>query len=401
MKQILLIVCVFTVLTSCSDNENAAPDLNVNPSIIELDNVESTRKIYVSSNTSWEVSSSDPNWCAISILRKFGNDTVEITVEGNSTYNERIAYISVSNPEKTVIKTVKVIQKSLGRSMLRKDDSMALVKFYDSTGGDGWAKNAGWKISNLENWHGVVIRDDRVTGIKLENNNLSGKLISGLGNLSMLDTFSIVSEKGVTGSIPASIAGLSNLLYLNISGTSIAGDIPPQLGSLSALEELILSENLNFTGRIPKKLGDLSSLKKLVINNLPDEGGESVIPPELRNLHNLEYLALDSCNLSNIAVEIFGLTNLEYLSLNNNKIQTLSQNITALTKLKHLILSNNNFMRTIPAELADLELITLHLDNNYFNGIIPDAILNKIDGNSFKVCPQKFGFSSFDNHPCD
>jgi hypothetical protein len=399
MKRTLLIICIFVLAASCSDNEKAASDLSVIPSIIEFENVESTRKIYIGSNTAW-VAKSNKDWCTIFTFEKFGNDTIEIKVSENTGYTERIAYISFNNPENTIVKTTKVIQQSLGKQMFRSDDSLMLVKFYDSTGGDGWTNKNGWKTANLDDWYGVVIKNDRVTALKFENNNLSGKLISTLGDLNMLDTIVIVSEKNVTGTVPASIAGLSNLLYLNISGTSLAGNIPPQLGNIPTLEELILSENLNFTGTIPNELGNLTNLKTLVINNLSESGS---IPLELGKLRNLTRLALDSCKLkNNLPDTIFTLTNLEYLSLNNNTIQgnNLSP-ISALTKLKHLILSRNNFVGAIPEEFAVMELETLHLDNNYFNGTIPDGILNRIDGDSFRVCPQKFEMPPFSNYECE
>jgi hypothetical protein len=96
---------------ACSEGEEAAPDLTVIPSILEFDNTESVQKVYIGSNTSWATSSSREEWCTASIKRKFGNDTVEIKVLENTGYDERTAYVSVNNPEKTVIRTVKIIQR--------------------------------------------------------------------------------------------------------------------------------------------------------------------------------------------------------------------------------------------------------------------------------------------------
>ncbi|MDR1594144.1 MAG: BACON domain-containing protein [Prevotellaceae bacterium] len=109
MKRILLIVCIFTLLLSCNDDEKAAPDLTVNPAFIEFENAGATEKVYINSNTSW-ASSSDQEWCRASVTRKFGNDTVEIIVEENIGIEERIAYVRFYNPEETIIVTVKVIQ---------------------------------------------------------------------------------------------------------------------------------------------------------------------------------------------------------------------------------------------------------------------------------------------------
>jgi hypothetical protein len=118
MKRILLIICIFSLSSSCNDDDKAAPDLTLIPSIIEFDNIESTKKIYVGSNTAW-TSLSNQDWCTASIRQKFGNDTVDVKVLENPG-NERVAYISFNNPDKTIIKTVKVIQKARDENLLGK-----------------------------------------------------------------------------------------------------------------------------------------------------------------------------------------------------------------------------------------------------------------------------------------
>jgi hypothetical protein len=106
------------LILSCGDEEKAALDLNVNPSVLEFDNTKSTKKIYITSNTQW-ASSCEQEWCTASIIQKSGNDTVDIQVSENSG-DERIAYILFSNPEKTIIKTVKVIQKAKDENVMGK-----------------------------------------------------------------------------------------------------------------------------------------------------------------------------------------------------------------------------------------------------------------------------------------
>jgi len=373
MKRILLIICVFAAIVACKEDEKAALDLSVTPSIIEFTEVESVQKVYITSNSPW-TAASDKDWCSVSILQKFGNDTAEVKVLTNTTYYERIAYISFVNPDKTIIKTVKIIQKSLGKEMFREDDSLVLIKFYEAMAGNNWTNKAGWKTDNLEKWQGITITNDRVTGIKMENNNLSGELFAGLSELAALDTISIVSEPKVTGSIPVIITELPDLAYLNISGTSIAGNIPPELGSFKALKELILSGNPNFTGSIPKELGNLSTLKSLTLTNINLEGS---IPEELSKL-----------------------TDLVYLSLSNNELTgKIPSSIASLSHLKHLILSENSLSGTIPPEIANLALETLRLERNYLNGDIPETILNKLDGDTYNICPQKMS-GSFEPDIC-
>jgi hypothetical protein len=53
---------------------------------------------------------------------------------------------------------------------------VALETLYDSTNGDSWTSNTGWKTdSDLNNWFGVTATSSTVvTAVILTNNNLVG-----------------------------------------------------------------------------------------------------------------------------------------------------------------------------------------------------------------------------------
>ena len=51
-------------------------------------------------------------------------------------------------------------------SIVRERDSLALVAFYHSTGGDSWENNEGWLSAPLADWYGVTVRGGRVTGLR-------------------------------------------------------------------------------------------------------------------------------------------------------------------------------------------------------------------------------------------
>jgi Leucine-rich repeat (LRR) protein len=394
MKRVLLIFYLAALFAACSDEEKASPYLILTPETLEFEDLESIQKIYIGSNTNWATASS-ADWCSVSIIRKFGSDTAEIKVLRNISYDERIAYVEFANPEKTIVKTVKVIQKPINNNILRSEDSAVLVKFYDAMNGDQWTNKSGWKDAALENWHGITVKNGRITGITMENNNLSGELIPELKDLIMLDTLSLVAESGINGNLPE-IALLSNLVYLNISGTSISDSISPQTGNPAKLETLILYGNPNFRGKIPPELGNLSNLKTLRLSNLSHN---DAIPSALARLGNLRHLALDSCKLNGVIHDdIFGMINLEYLSLSNNRLSgTIPPKLAELRNLKHLILSRNDFTGEIPSALEELTLLSLYLDGNYLDGTIPLQLLNI---ETFAVCPQKGG-PGFDNYACN
>ena len=67
----------------------------------------------------------------------------------------------------------------------------------------------------------------------------------------------------------------------------MSGEIPPELGSLTNLTWLVLSNN-QLSGEIPAELGNLPNLGGLFLNNNRLSGE---IPPELGSLTRLRYLS--------------------------------------------------------------------------------------------------------------
>ncbi len=69
-------------------------------------------------------------------------------------------------------------------------DSLALVDFYNSTNGDEWNDNSNWLNGPVDTWIGVVLDQpnsgDRVIGIALPENNLSGSIPNSILMLDML-----------------------------------------------------------------------------------------------------------------------------------------------------------------------------------------------------------------------
>ena len=99
----------------------------------------------------------------------------------------------------------------------------ALLALYDSTNGPQWTVQTGWLQTTTPcSWHGVSCY---------------------LGYVNAL----ILSENGLTGSLPQEMADLTNLESLNLGYNGLSGPIPPELGSLARLEGLVLSGN-GFSG---------------------------------------------------------------------------------------------------------------------------------------------------------
>ena len=67
----------------------------------------------------------------------------------------------------------------------------------------------------------------------------------------------ILKGAGLKGEIPPDIGNLTNLENLNLSENQLTGSIPPDIGNLTNLKYLNLSEN-QLTGEIPDSIGGLN-----------------------------------------------------------------------------------------------------------------------------------------------
>jgi len=145
-------------------------------------------------------------------------------------------------------------------------DSLALVEFYDSTNGNSWKTNSNWKSSApVSWWNGVSVTGNRVTGISLMGNNVSGNLTPSFGNLDSLKYVYLIDNK-IGGSIPTSIGNLSALRTLNLGANFLTGSIPSSLGMLFALTNLDLYANA-LTGEIPATIANLENLETVDLSN--------------------------------------------------------------------------------------------------------------------------------------
>jgi hypothetical protein len=179
------------------------------------------------------------------------------------------------------------------QSAIPAEERAALIALYNATNGDNWKNNSGWKGNNNESdgfsqigsegsWEGIKVSGDHVTAIHLVENNLTGTIPAELGNLENL-LHLIITKNQLSGVIPTELGNLSNLEFLAFSINRLSGNIPPELGNLSNLYGLCLNSN-QLTGSIPLELGNLKKLVFLLLNSNQLTGN---IPSSLTNLTQL------------------------------------------------------------------------------------------------------------------
>lgn len=219
------------------------------------------------------------------------------------------------------------------------NDVTALQTLYTSLGSP-WLLTS-WVSSNGDpcgqSWKGVVCTGSAVTEINLSGLGLNGPLSYNLGSLTSLHVMDL-SNNQLSGDMPYSIP--PNLQTLNLGSNSLTGSLPYSLSSMTGLVNLYLGNN-----RLSGNLQDVFS-----------------------KLGNLTVLDVSFNNMSG----------------------NLPQSFSSLYSLSSLYLQNNHFTGDLNV-LANLKLQDLNIENNQFSGWLPasfSSIPNLRDGgNSFSSSP--------------
>ena len=186
-------------------------------------------------------------------------------------------------------------------------------------------------------------------------------------------------------------------------------EIPPEITELETLEELNI--RISCLLNIPAFIGNIISLKKLSIgseysSHHPDKREEIILPAELGNLRNLQYLSL-GYDIPEIPRWVWTLDKLEELEIYNDFIKTISSGLGELNRLRRLRIAGEK-IASLPDEmgqmpsLAVLELKCeklLALPDSFSNlkameefsfnecnlSAIPDFICNWVELNSLTI----------------
>ncbi len=289
-------------------------------------------------------------------------------------------------------------------------DAEALAVLFEIWDGDNWTESDGWLGSNaLERWHGVEA-DSRghVVSLDLRANGLSGGVSPALGRLHRMTVLRL-DDNNLTGRLPGSLTGLA-LTDLSYTGTELCvptdqafrewlGSITVHRGTQSDCEPLsdrkilglfyLATGGANWTRNegwlTDRPLGDWHGIETndmgqvtgiyLSDNNLTGE-----IPLELGQSSSLERLSLFGNRLTgSIPAELGQISGLWDLDLSSNQLTgEIPPELGQLSGLVDLDLSRNQITGSIPQQLGDLaSLATLRLSsNNGLVGALPLSLTN-------------------------
>uniref|UniRef100_A0A7N0T3A2 non-specific serine/threonine protein kinase n=1 Tax=Kalanchoe fedtschenkoi TaxID=63787 RepID=A0A7N0T3A2_KALFE len=265
-----------------------------------------------------------------------------------------------------------------------------------------------WKSSGdpCGEWEGIRCVGSRVTSVGLSTMGLKGTVSGDIAGLTELIYLDLSYNPGLTGTLSSAIGKLQKLTTLVLIGCRFTGRIPDEIGDLSSLTFLALNSN-NFTGSIPASLGKLTNLVWL---DLADNQLTGPIPVTkgsvqgLDKLYNAKHFHFNKNQLSGVVPETLFSSQMHLIHVlfdGNQLTGNIPESLGTVQTLEVLRLDRNGFSGSVPENLNNLTKVTeLHLAQNRLKGPFPNLTgmdeLNYVDlsNNSFDASPAPDWFST-------
>jgi len=181
----------------------------------------------------------------------------------------------------------------IAQNEVSKREVIALLELKAKTKGHLWTNQ--WDQSQpISTWHGVTVKNGKVVGLDLSNNNLQGKIPITIGNLRHLETLNL-SNNNIIGKIPGLFRKFKNLKNVDLEGNQLAGTIPNTINKLVSLQQLKLGNN-KLEGTLPASIVELANLNVLAVANNDLKGA---MPFGIHKLKKLKELRLANNKFTN------------------------------------------------------------------------------------------------------
>ena len=171
---------------------------------------------------------------------------------------------------------------------------IALLELQDRTKGHQWKHKWDRNIP-MSQWHGVTIKNGKLVGLDLSNNNLQGRIPLTIGNLKHLEYLNL-SNNNIKGKMPRLFRKLKDLKTMNFAGNQLKGKLPRTIFRLQNLRELDVANN-NLEGELPATLITLSKLTTLAVANNDFEG---TMPQGMERMRGLKRLYIGNNQFTNL-----------------------------------------------------------------------------------------------------
>jgi Leucine-rich repeat (LRR) protein len=247
----------------------------------------------------------------------------------------------------------------------------------------------------------------RIAAITLDPAGYSGRLSASIANLTALQHLDL-SGNAFFGRIPRLVFTITSLKTLFLASNSFTGPVPASITKSSSLQKLDLSHNL-LTGLVPQFLGSLSSLTTLDLSynrltgNIPDTLPPNLVELALRGnsinglLKQSSFATLRSIQVIELAGNqlwgkleswLFLLPSIQQVNLSNNSFTGLwvqSPPANSTNQLVAIDLGFNQIEGNLPVQLAEFSsLVAVSLRHNSFTGPVPTEYCTAKEGVGFR-----------------
>ena len=286
-----------------------------------------------------------------------------------------------------------------------------LLSLIQGSGGNEFASEAtGWTTSSSEpvcSWDGIYCDlNDKVLSVSLLSRGLFGAIPPQLGQLTSLKTL-MLSDNRMSGRIPPQVAALPRLEVFDVGYNRVTGSIPSFTSSF--LRSFNATSNL-LVGTLSDDVGHLhQSLEKYDVSGNFLTG---TLPRSFREMTNLDTLDVSENGFTGtIPPNLGDLMRLKNVYADENRlVGPIPPNLARPriaedpggSVMTELWLQDNLLSGTVPAALSDLSHLTaVYIDGNKFTGTIPSSLCRAdINTDFYEYVPPEVNRNYCDSVAC-